>query len=134
MNDIKTAAPCPAKVNLAAKLLYVVIALGIVQVLMTIIRHWDVRSPLFLIGVKIAIYVFSLYLVTRLKNGDNWVRWALLVLLIVNIPLTIVPVFQSFTHYPVHGVIEVVQIALYLGALLLLFSRESSSWFQSGRN
>lgn len=124
----------PAKVALAIKLLYVVVGIGMIRTIMTVMRHIDVRSPDFLIMTKLAIYAFSLFLIYQLGNGKNWARWTLVVILLVNIPLTIGPSFESLSHNPVHTLLGFVQLGLYIYGLVLLFHRNVSGWFGARGN
>ena len=119
----------PLKVAHAVKIFYLVVGIGIIQAVMTIIRHADVRSPYFLIFTKLIIYAFSLYLIYQLNKGRNWARWLLVVIFIIAIPLVILPAFASFSHYPVDTLLEFIKIALYIIGLVFLFHRSSSSWF-----
>jgi len=119
----------PPKVVLAVKFFYLVVGIGIIRAVMTIIRHADVRSPYFLIFTKLIIYTFSLFLIYQLSKGSNWARWLLLVIFIIAIPLTILPVFVTFSHNPVDALLGFLQIALYIIGMVFLFNRSSSSWF-----
>ena len=119
----------PSKVALAVKFFYLVVGAGIIRAVMTIIRHADVRSPYFLISTKLIIYAFSLFLIYQLSKGSNWARWLLLVIFIIAIPLTILPVFVTFSHNPVDALLGFLQIALYIIGMVFLFHRSSSSWF-----
>ena len=119
----------PSKVNLAVKLFYLVVGVGIVRAVMTILRHADVRSPYFLIYTKLIIYAGSLYLIYQLSKGKNWARWLLVVIFIIAIPLTILPAFASYYHNPVDALLGFIQIALYIIGLVFLFHGSSSHWF-----
>jgi hypothetical protein len=121
----------PPKVSLAVKFFYVVVGIGIIRAAMTIIRHADVRSPYFLIIIKLIIYAGSLYLIYQLSKGRNWARWSMVAIFIISIPLTILPAFASFSHNPVHSSLGFVQLALYIIGLAFLFHGSSSSWFSS---
>ena len=121
----------PPKVSLAVKFFYVVVGIGMIRAVMTILRHADVRSPYFLIITKLIIYAGSLYLIHQLSKGRNWARWSMVVIFIINIPLTILPAFSSFFHNPFHTLLGFVQIALYITAIAFLFHGSSSSWFSS---
>jgi hypothetical protein len=121
----------PIKVAHAVKMFYAVVGIGIIQAIMTIIRHADVRSPYHLIITKLIIYAFSLYLIYQLNKGRNWARWSLVVIFIIAIPLVILPAFASFSHNLVDTLLEFIQIALYIIGLVFLFHRSSSNWFGS---
>ncbi len=123
----------PAKVTNAVKMLYLVVAIGVIRAAITVIRHWDVRSPNFLIFVKLLIYSASLYLIFEVGKGKNWARWSLVGILVVSIPLTILPNFDSITHYPIHAIFGFLQLGLYIVAMLFLFHESSTGWFGAGK-
>lgn len=122
----------PDKVNLAIKLLLGVIGIGMIQVGVLVFRHLDVRSPDALLTTKVVIYTGSLILLYLLAKGQNWSRFVLLAILAVAIPLVVIPTLQAFFHFPVYGLLEITQLALYVVALVLLFQKSSSDWFRKG--
>jgi hypothetical protein len=123
----------PAKVTLAVKMLYLVVGIGVVRAAMTVIRHWDVRSPNFLIFVKLLIYAASLYLIYEVGNGKNWARWSMVGILVVSTPLTILPNFDSITHNLIHAIFGFLQLGLYIVAVLFLFHESCTGWFGAGK-
>jgi hypothetical protein len=123
----------PAKVVLAAKMFYLVVALGMTRTFMTVVRHVDVRSPYFLISVKLCIYVTSVLVIYQLSKGKDWARWPLVAIFIICLPLVILPAFDSFSHSPVHSLLGLLQLALSVYAFALLFCKESSAWFKHAR-
>jgi hypothetical protein len=114
-------------------MLYLVVGLGVIRAAMTVIRHADVRSPEFLIFAKFLIYSASLYLIFEVGKGKNWARWSLVGILVVSIPLTVLPNFDSITHYPVHAIFGFLQLGLYMVAMLFLFHESSAAWFGAGK-
>jgi hypothetical protein len=123
----------PAKVVLAVKMLYLVVGLGIVRTAVTVIRHADVRSPYFLIFMKLLFIAVSLFLIYQVGKAKNWARWSLVVILGCNLPLTILPAFESIFHSPVHSLLMFLQVVFYIVALVLLFHKSSSNWFGTGK-
>ena len=119
----------PIKVAHAVKMFYAIVGIGIIRAIMTIIRHADVRSPHFLIITKLIIYAGSVYLIYQLGKGRNWARWMMVVIFIINIPLTILPAFASLSHNPVHTSLGFVQLAMYIIGLVFIFHPSSSHWF-----
>jgi len=119
----------PAKVGLAIKMLYLVVGIGVLRTVITVMRHADVRSPHFLISIKFVIYAVSIILIYQIGKGRNWARWALVVIFVCNIPITILPAFGSFSLVPVHTLLGFLQLGLYIFALVLLFQAGSSEWF-----
>lgn len=123
----------PQKVTLAVKLLYFVVAIGVLRTGMTVMRHIEVRSPDFLITTKALFYAASILVIYQMGKGKNWARWTLVGLLVVHVPLTILPAFESFVTNPVNIGLGFLQLAMYLVSLALLFQKSSSDWFASGR-
>ncbi len=119
----------PAKVILAVRFLYLIVAIGIVRTSVTIIRHADVRSPDFLIFTKFLVYATSLFLIYQAGKGKNWARWSLIVIFVISIPLAILPNFDSMTHNPVLSILGFLQLGLYVVAIWFLFHESSSRWF-----
>ncbi len=123
----------PAKVILAAKLLYLVVGIGIIRASMRVIRHADVRSPDFLIFTKLLVYTASLFLIYQMGKGKDWARWSLVVIFTISIPLTVLPAFESISHNSIHAILGFIQLGLYIVALLFLFHGSSSRWFGARR-
>ena len=121
----------PSKVTLAIRLFYLIVGIGITRVIFTIFRHVEVRSPYFLISMKLLVYVGSLYLIYQLGRGKNWARVSMVILLISCIPIVILPTFASISHNPTDSILAILQTVLYIVALVFLFHRSSSNWFAS---
>jgi len=121
----------PAKVVLATRILYLTVALGIIRVTFSVIRHIDVRSPDFLILTKILVYSVSIFLIYQADKGKNWARWSLVAVLAVSIPLIILPAFEAISHNPVYAILAFLQLGLYTVALVFLFHKSSSAWFSA---
>jgi len=123
----------PEKVVTAVKMLYLVIVIGVVRASITIISHIDVRSPFFLIFIKLIVYAMSAYLVYHLSKGKDWARWLLLVILTIAIPLSVLPTLDSFSHNTIHSLLGIIQLGLYIVALVFLFQRNSTDWFNKSK-
>lgn len=119
----------PEKVVLAAKMLYLIIAIGAIRVAMTVFRHIDVRSPYSLIVTKLLIYSAFIFMIWQLGRGKNWARWILVMIFAISIPLSILPTFDSISHNSVHALLGFVQLAMYIAATVFLFQKSSSAWF-----
>ena len=120
----------PEKVALAIKLFYLIIGISIVRTAITVVRHWDVRTPDFLIFSSIIIWFISIFLVYMTSKGKNWARWVMVTILTISIPLSILPMFSSLAHTPIPNLLGLVQVLLYVWALVLLFHTTSSTWFK----
>lgn len=121
----------PAKVVLAVKLLYIIVAVGIIRKTMVVIHHADVRSPEFLIFISLVLFAVSLVLIYHTSKGKNWARWSLVVILLLSLPLSILPMFQAISHTPIPNLLGLIQLILYLVSLVLLFNTNSSTWFRT---
>ena len=131
--SIKELSQRPEKVVTAVKLLYLVVAIGIIRTSMTVIRHVDVRSPHLLILSKMLIYAASVFLIYQVSKGKNWARWLLLAILAIAFPLSVLPTFDAIFHNPIHTLLGFLQLALYIVAMIFLFHRSSSQWFGVGK-
>jgi len=115
-------------------MLYVGIGIGVIRTAIVVLRHLEVRTPDFIILVKLVIWAGVLYAIFQTGKGRNWARWLLVALFIVTIPLNFLPLIPTFTDYPVDGSLGVLQYALFLIALGLLFHPDASAWFRKGRS
>ncbi|MCD6273381.1 MAG: hypothetical protein J7K30_11210 [Deltaproteobacteria bacterium] len=120
----------PGKVVLAIRLFYLIIGISLVRLVITVIRHWDIRTPDFIILSKIFIWSVSLFLLYQVSKGRNWARWTMVAILAICLPLTILPMISSLTHNPIPGLLGLFQVLLYVWALLLLFQATSNVWFK----
>ena len=51
----------------------------------------------------------------------------------IALPLSIIPTFDSFTHIPFHSLLGLIQLGLYIAAMVLLFRQNASAWFTPGK-
>jgi hypothetical protein len=49
---------------------------------------------------------------------------------VFSIPLAILPRISSLTHNPIPNLVGLVQVFLYVWAILLLFQATSNAWFK----
>jgi hypothetical protein len=120
----------PKNVVLAIRLFYLVIGIGFVRLIITVIRHWGIRTPHFLISMKLIIWLVALFLIYQVRKGRNWARWSMVAIFVISIPLGILPGISSLTHNPVPNLLGLVQVPLYVWATLLLFQATSNAWFK----
>lgn len=126
------ASELPKKVDIAVKLLYGVVALGILRAAINAINHIDVRS-LGLVHLGHAlVFVVSSYFIYKISKQQNWARIAVLVILIVDIPLTVLPMFDSIKHSPLNNGLGLIQAVIFIAAMVLLYRPEASRWFNNG--
>ena len=118
----------PEKVITAVKLLYLLIAIGMIRTFMTVMRHADVRSPYSLIFTKLLIYAASVFLIYQISQGKNWARWLFLVIFAIAFPLSVLPTLDAISHNPVHSLLGLLQLGLYIVSMVYLFQRSSTEW------
>ncbi len=118
----------PTKVVYAVRMLYLVVGIGVVRTAMTVVRHADVRTPYFLIFTKVLLYAGSLFMIWQLTKGKNWARWSLAAVFAIGIPLSTLPALGSISFSPVHTLLGILQLGLYLIALFFMFHKNSSAW------
>ena len=126
--------PKPEKIVLAMKLLYLIVGIGVLHTAITILRHVDVRTPHFLIVVKLSVYAISLFIIYQVGKGRNWARWSLIGIFVVCLPLTILPAFRAFSHNPIVSSMMFLQLVLYLMALGLMFHSTTKSYFDKEKS
>jgi len=120
----------PEKVILAIRLFYLIIGIGIVRLVSTVVRHWNVRTPDFIILSKLIIWSVSLFFVYKVSKGKNWARWIMVIIFIIAIPLAILPTISSLSHTIIPNLLGLSQVALYVWAILLLFQSTATAWFK----
>jgi uncharacterized membrane protein len=98
---------------------------------MTVLRHADVRSPYPLISTKLLIYAVSVFLIYQISKGKNWARWLFLMIFAIAFPLSVLPTLDAISHNPIHALMGLIQLGLYIVAMLYLFHRSSTEWFGS---
>jgi hypothetical protein len=144
----------PWKVKLAVNLLYLSLAIWVVQFFL----YWtplknapafsELRSLLFSLMMIAITMVNALY--GQIGNGRNWARMIFLVLLVL-VALIIIPgsFILVFTEIPVpplesppavfpqalqnivDTILQFSQGGIHISALILLFQRDSSAWFKA---
>ena len=125
------ASEIPQKVDLAVKLLYGVVALGIVRAVMNAINHIDVRSIGLVHLGHALVFAVSGYLIYQISKQQSWARMTVLAILIIDIPLTVLPMLDSLKHSPLNNGLGLVQAGVFIAAMVLLYRPESSLWFDS---
>jgi len=128
---LESAGPRPARVSLALNLLWITIALGAFRLW----RGWAeltaaapmaivVGTVVFVIGVLAVLLVF-------MGMRMNWARIVYLLLFIVGLPSGAKGIVHALDTDALVGAISIVQIALQIIALVLLFMPESNAWFRN---
>ena len=99
----------------AANLIYVSAALGLINVIL---------SPEHINAFGIIVAIFSLGLIVGIgylvSTGNEWIKYVLLVLMILGL-LAIPYMLLNIVNKPVIGIINIIQTALQIYSLVLLF-------------
>jgi hypothetical protein len=128
---LTSAGPRPARVNFALNLLWITIALGVFRLW----RGWGeltsaaptaivAGTAVFVIGVLALLLVF-------IGMRKNWARIVYLLLFLIGVPSGAKGIVHALDTDALVGAISIIQIALQLIALVLLFHPESNAWFRN---
>ena len=120
----------PDKVSTAVKLLYSTLVIGVVRLILeasTIAQTAPLGFIIFIGFFTLATSAFFMYMIGK---GRNWARITFLVFVIIGIPLSILPLLQSFATSPISGILGIGQAVLQIIALVFLFQKPSSDWFK----
>ena len=140
----------PERVETAVILLYGTLAMGVLRVVLESSTSRQTYQSLFKLGDQVApvprpiwvvlfvgiaalVIIWGTFLISMIAKGRNWARITFLVLFILGVPLSISPLLKSLATNPVSGLLGLVQAALQLIALVLLFQKTSSAWFVAPR-
>jgi len=124
------ASAVPAKVDLAVKLLYGVVAIGVIRAIINIVNHIEVRSIGMTHFIHGLAFLLSGYLIYQVGKQQNWARITLLLILIIEIPFSILPMFDSIAHSLLNNGLGLVQALLFVTAMVLLYRPEAHDWFK----
>lgn len=138
----------PRQTRTAVKFLYIALGFGVIGALfgiMSVINqasttamqlsiHPDTAEILlgatFIIGVAITYGVYWFF-ISKIHRGRNWARVTYLVLFLVGIPFGIAGMAKQLSaELPFSFVSGIAQYALQIIALVILFRKPSSEWFQ----
>ena len=125
----------PGAVGFAVKLLYIVLAAGVVTSLLTLWMAVDQdqtpreASAVNLLGILVG-YGISWFLIDRIGRGRNWARMLYLVMTVIGSPFLVMSFRQEMEIIPVQAWISVGLMGLQIVAVIALFQQESSNWYR----
>ena len=129
----------PSKVAAAVTLMYASIVIWIIRcILITpyLLERRLMVSPFIIMSFILAILLFFTYMTGK---GKNWARITILAIFILRILFSIVYfcvpesrsiIMELFSDHPPSSVIGLLEFCLNFAGLLLLFQRDSSTWFR----
>lgn len=80
--------------------------------------------------ILIAFLGVLFFFVSRIAAGRNWARIVLLVLLVLQLPFTVLGSIAEVRANPMHGAVTIVIAVLQLLGAVLLFTKNSNRWFR----
>lgn len=115
---------------IAAKLIYLSLAIGFINaaILEFTTGFKNLSDPPKLIGLLLSLGMMA-FLGYKIQIGEKWARNIFLVMCIImcfTFPSTLI---QFFKLNPLTGIISVLQVGLLIFSLYLLFSRNSTAWY-----
>ena len=135
MGDEHPGSRLPSNVLYFERLMYLSIVLGILAIPLSWSRLLQAARPIggafFIIIVDafvLAVMVALVWLTAR--RAKNWARWTGLILLLLGLPGGLRVVLSNLHTQPLAGRIGLVQVALQIVALFLIFNGSSRDWFR----
>lgn len=121
----------PRQVDRAVRLLWIVLALGVVNSAL----QWRVlaASPASLATILLVQALgigIAAWLTIKISGGRNWARITYLVMAVIGLPMIVLSLPATFNVSPISGVVTLVQIGLQITALYLVFSEPGREWFR----
>jgi hypothetical protein len=83
---------------------------------------------LFVDGFTLALLILFVWLVAR--RAKNWARWVDLGMFVVGTPSAIRLLANKLPDKPLLGTLNLVQVALQIVALVLIFTGNARDWFK----
>lgn len=121
--------PKPVQVDLAVRLLWLTLGLGVVNSALQWKYFASTMSMGMLLWVQFATFAVLAWFTTRISAGRNWARIAYLVMLAVGVPVLFTEFQAVFGRSVVAGSISVAQFLLQLVAMALVFTGPGRRWF-----
>jgi len=131
-NESKIPSDLPKSISNSAKLIYVSIALGIVNpIIVQLTTDVDnFGNPLNLAIVLISTGTLA-FLGYNINLGKNWARIVLTVLCGLGFLMFPLVVPETFRLNPIVGIVSAIQAILQLFAIILLFETDSRTWYRN---
>jgi CDP-diglyceride synthetase len=124
----------PAEIARATGLLCLSLAIGAVKVIFSwrlfqVVAEDAIGFPFILTTFILALNVL---LIWKIWQGRNWARTTLLVVFIIGLMRTATALVPKLGFHAsrVLAILQIVQLVIYLYALLLVYGSKAQSWFQ----
>jgi hypothetical protein len=124
----------PSNVVWFERLMYLSIALGVINTalnwnrLVAMANRMGVVFVVFVGGFVFGMLIWLIWLVAR--KAKHWARWVQLGLFVLGTPRDIRMVVHNLSDRPAAGTFGLVQFALQVAALILIFTGNARDWFK----
>src|SRR5215831_8989516 len=83
-----------------------------------------------LIAFSTVTWGITAWIVAMIERGRNWARITYLVLFLLGAPFVVVSIVVSFRYTPIAALSAVLQLALQLTAMIMVFIPPAGAWFR----
>lgn len=129
MTDDIVVRPRPREVSLAAKLFWISLAAGVVNLALQFDYLKSQASPGFIAGVGLVTIAVTALLIYFISTGRNWARISFLVLFLVGVIPGIPELLATLDRSLLSGLVSLGQWVLQIAALYLVFVGPGAKWF-----
>ncbi|WP_405207115.1 hypothetical protein [Aquimarina sp. LLG6339-5] len=132
LNESKIPSDLPNSISKSAKLIYVSIALGIINpIIVQLTTEVDnFGNPLNLAIILISTGTLA-FLGYNINLGKNWARIVFSILCGLGFLMFPLVIPETFRLNPIVGIISAIQAVLQLLAIILLFKIDSRTWYRN---
>jgi hypothetical protein len=125
----------PSNIRRFEQLMYLSIAIGALNITLDWDRLVSVARPVggavFVVVIDALVFVFLISLIWLIgRRAKNWARLVLLVFFLLGTPTATRVVMNNLRVKPLVGALGLVQFALQVIALFLIFTGNSRGWFR----
>ena len=123
----------PETVKVACNVLYVVF---LFEIILLVFKQASLELPWPFLAKILGQWIIILVpiFVYKVSKGSSWARTALLVILLINLPIRVISAyigkFEVLVADPQEGFLLVMQMSLYVIAMMMLFENETNEWFR----
>jgi hypothetical protein len=122
----------PRVVDVAVKLLYGTLLVGLVRIALELPTLATLPAAASAFTAFVILFTFAIlgWLTYMIDQGRNWARITMLVLELIGLPFSLGPMWERLKTAPASGVLEALQTTAQVIALVLLFLPAARSWFR----
>lgn len=125
----KTASEKPTEVLNALRLIFVSIAVSILNTISDFSYLASLTSANSLLFQMIGTYAIIIFLTIKIVHGRNWARIIFLIIFVFGLPASIPSLYSHFSRSLLACGLMLLTTILQLAAIILLFQKQSNAWF-----